>query len=443
MLHFSSHLEKKSARAVFGAALLACTLTVSFYSSFSAHAQDAVPIPPSREELDAKRQALEKTKENETRIRQEIEQIATERKQLSEDLIATAKRIDETEKRIITSEERLSQLIDNERNIQRALDGRKDILAELLAALQRLGRNPPPALLVRPEDALKSVRSAILLGAILPEIRDEAAELVNDLEEMLRIQQASRLERANLENERTDLATAQQRINLLIEARQKRTTERQQALADERKKMEELARQVQSFEELITRSEQELASAKAAAEAAAKAQAELDKQKEAEKNTLADSARTSPAIAFSKARGLLPLPVSANPLNNFGENDGFGGEHKGLSLSTRPRAQVTSPVDGWVVYAGRFRSYGQLLILNAGDGYHIVLAGMDTIHVELGQFVVMGEPVAQMGASGTRNAAAVSTGSKQPVLYVEFRKDGQAIDPTPWWAVQLTKKASG
>jgi septal ring factor EnvC (AmiA/AmiB activator) len=110
---------------------------------------------------------------------------------------------------------------------------------------------------------------------------------------------------------------------------------------------------------------------------------------------------------------------------------------KGISLQTREEARITAPADGWVVYAGPFRSYGQLLIINAGGGYHILLAGMSRIDVSLGQFVLAGEPIAVMGSL----AASGSSGkdSLRPVLYVEFRKDGRPVDPGPWWAAASGK----
>jgi septal ring factor EnvC (AmiA/AmiB activator) len=125
-------------------------------------------------------------------------------------------------------------------------------------------------------------------------------------------------------------------------------------------------------------------------------------------------------------------------IREFGASDRLGGTEKGLSISTRAGAQVTAPCDGWVVYAGPFRSYGQLLILNAGGGYHVLLAGMERISVDLGQFVLTGEPVAVMGA-GAQTAALVAVGAGQPVLYVEFRKDGIPVDPGPWWATNGEK----
>src|SRR5499425_326242 len=146
-----------------------------------------------------------------------------------------------------------------------------------------------------------------------------------------------------------------------------------------------------------------------------------------------EAGRLSPAIAFATAKGMLPLPVNGVKVRQFGAADRLGSTEKGLSIATRTGAQVTAPCDGWVVYAGPFRSYGQLLILNVGGGYHVLLAGMERISVDLGQFVLTGEPVAVEG-SGSHNAAIPAAGSKPTVVYGEVRKDGVPVDPGPWWA---------
>jgi septal ring factor EnvC (AmiA/AmiB activator) len=155
-----------------------------------------------------------------------------------------------------------------------------------------------------------------------------------------------------------------------------------------------------------------------------------------------DPARISPAISFAQAKGRLPLPVAGTRVREFGASDGSGGTQKGISLATRAGAQVTAPCDGWVVYAGPFRSYGRLLIINAGGGYHVLLAGMEQFTVDLGQFVLTGEPVAVMG-SGSKMASAAAVTASQPLLYIEFRKDGTSIDPGPWWAETDSEKARG
>ena len=88
---------------------------------------------------------------------------------------------------------------------------------------------------------------------------------------------------------------------------------------------------------------------------------------------------------------------SGETQREFGRPDGYGGTTRGISITTRPKAVVVSPADGWVAFAGPFRSFGQLLIINAGGGYYLLLAGMDQINVDVGQFVLAGEPVAMMG----------------------------------------------
>src|SRR5947207_2321778 len=214
---------------------------------------------------------------------------------------------------------------------------------------------------------------------------------------------------------------------------------RLKALEAERARAVQLARQADNLKDLIGRIEQDIA---ASARAAAAARADKPSDPKNSLAALQDPGRLSPAIAFASARKLLPLPLNGVKIREFGMPDGLGGTEKGLSIASRAGAQVTAPCDGWVVYAGPFRSYGQLLILNAGGGYHVLLAGMERISVDLGQFVLTGEPVAVMGG-GPQSAAAIAVGSSQPVLYIEFRKDGAPVDPNPWWATKDSEKVRG
>ena len=311
----------------------------------------------------------------------------------------------------------------------------------MLAALQRIGRRPPPALLVSPEDALQSVRTAILLGAVLPDMKVEVDTLVADLAELVRVRSEIAAEREALGRDLAALSQERTRMTVLVQERQRKQAETEKALEAERARAVQLARQADNLKDLIGRIEQEIAAAaRAAAAGAGREPTPADP-----KSSLAalnDPGRLAPAIAFASAKGALPLPVNGIKIRDFGEPDGLGGTEKGLSVASRAGAQVTAPCDGWVVYAGPFRSYGQLLILNAGGGYHVLLAGMERISVDLGQFVLTGEPVAVMGG-GPQSAAAIATGSSQPVLYIEFRKDGVPVDPSPWWAATDSEKVRG
>ncbi len=393
-------------------------------------------------ELKALSENITLSKERQAEIEREIAAIDQDRASLTAALIRSAERIRKLEKELSASEDRLTRLGENEDAIRASLAKRRGVLAEVLAALERLGRKPPPAIAVRPEDALSAVRSAILLGGVLPELRVEAEALAADLSDLTRLKTDMTAERDRLAGDAKRIAEERARMEALFEAKKKTQEARTAALQDEKKKAEELAEKATSLKGLIAELEAQIASAQRAAEAAKAADAARRKNPGAKRDAN-DAARLSPAVAFADTRGKLRLPATGVALRNFGENDGIGGIASGLSLATRAGAQVIAPADGWVVYAGRFRSYGQLLILNAGDGYHVLLAGMGTIDVELGQFVLAGEPVGEMGRTGRASAATLDIGSSQPVLYIEFRKDGKPIDSAPWWAPSSEQKVSG
>ncbi len=391
------------------------------------------------EKLDAE---LKGSAQEQARLKAEIEATKGDRAKLAAALLETAGRIREVEGKLDASEQRLLQLGREEGDIRQSLDGRRTELAGVLAALVRLGRQPPPALLVRPDDALKSVRSAMLLGAVLPELKADTDLLVSELTSLARVQKQAAAERDALAELKTAMGEEQRRLNALIAERQQNQEAGEAALAQERQHAATLAAAARNVRELMDRMESEIATARRAAEAARAAETKAPQGAAGRLAALKDPGRLSPGIAFAEARGTLPLPAGGAVLKPFGSNDGYGGAAKGVTFATRQEAQVSAPCDGWVVYAGPFRSYGQLLIINAGGGYHILLAGMDKITVELGQFVLSGEPVAVMG-KGPQLVSAGSLGTAQPILYVEFRKDGNSIDPSPWWATSESEKVRG
>jgi septal ring factor EnvC (AmiA/AmiB activator) len=388
------------------------------------------------EELKSAHDEQRKSEEAEATLKREIEQIGADRRKLNQELIDTAGRLRAVESKIIATQERLKPLDDNERSIRKSLDGRRAVIGEVLAALQRIGRRPPPALIASPEDALQSVRTAMVLGAVLPQMRHEVEALANDLSELLAVRKKIDAEREQLKTEVASLDGERARMTALVEERQKQLADREKTLNAERERAVNLARNVDNLKDLIAKLEQGLDPAAREAREAGRSDSRPAL------SAFRDPGRLAPAIAFASLRGQVPIPVNGVKLKEFGAPDGSGAAEKGVSIATRPGAQVTAPADSWVVYAGSFRSYGQLLILNVGGGYHVLLAGMERISVDLGQFVLTGEPVAVMG-TGSHIAAILATGSSQPVLYVEFRKDGVPVDPGPWWAAGEGEKVRG
>ncbi|MCB1533159.1 MAG: peptidoglycan DD-metalloendopeptidase family protein [Rhodoblastus sp.] len=410
------------------------------------------PVEGKKLELRGVEDTISASAEQRAKIKAEIETIRQDRARLNAALLDASAKVSEADGRMAKIEARLDRLTGSEEAIRRSLEGRRNVVAEVLAVLQRMGHRTPPALLVQPEDVLKAIRASMTLGAVLPELRAETEALASDLKDLVDLRASIAAEKDKLAREQQGLQDERARLAALVDTRQKTLGEAQSALDAEQKRAAELASQATSLKDLIAKMERESAAARKAADEARKydedrkKQAALESEEQQAKidaSPFKDPARLAPAIPFAKARGRLPLPASGEIVKTYGASDAFGSSEKGISIGVRPRATVVSPADGWVLYAGPYRTYGQLLIVNAGDGYYIVLAGMDRINVAVGQFVLSGEPIGVMGDGATRTASAVAIGASQPILYVEFRKDGSPVDPAPWWSKPDLKKVRG
>lgn len=382
-------------------------------------------------------------------IEQDIAELEKTTSNLRQALIDSAARRKDLEEKIRDSEETLARLRLREAEIRTSLRGRRDVLAEVLAALQRMGRNPPPALLVTPEDALASVRSAILLGAVVPGMRAQAERLHADLQALTTLQAQASVERTSVSATIAASLEEEKRMDMLLAENEKLSLQSTAELEAERRRSEELAEQATSLEGLVQSLEGEIASVREAVEQARLeeerlrqlSQAEREQARERAQNALPDKNRIAPAYAFSSLRQTLELPVTGDILREFGDADGTGHTAVGMTVAASPGSVVTAPADGLVVFAGAFRSYGQMIILNAGDGYHVVLAGMDDVRTRQGKFVLSGEPIAVMGAKKVASAAALTLETDRPTLYIEFRKDGSPVDSKPWWTAKESGRA--
>lgn len=418
--------------------LLATTLTLGLAAAGAARAQDTAELETrhaaSMLEHERIAQALTLSEERATEIAAEIASIRKDHASLSAALVQAAKTERKLSQDVADIAARLEGLRLQEGGLRASLAERRGVLAEVLGALQRMGLNPPPAILVRPEDALASVRSSILLAAVVPELRGETEVLIGDLKELSRIVATIESEQARLLATIEEQASEQRRLSLLLEEKQRLQATSEEMLVAEKKRAEELAGQASSLRELIDALEGEI-------EIAARQAAEAERMASLgeESTGTPDGTGTRQAFEagtepFSQMQGRVVLPVAGRVAKRFGESDDSGATLQGDMVATHSAAIVTAPVNGSVLYAGPFRSYGQLLILNAGDGYHIVLAGMGRTSVSPGQSVLAGEPVGLMGETRVVSAVAFAEASAGPELYVEFRKEGKPVDPAPWWA---------
>ncbi len=386
-------------------------------------------ISVSSERVAALDNEIAALKKDQTTITAALIQSAKTEKKLSEDIAGFS--------------EKLAGLREQEDGIRTSLRARRGALAEVLAALQRMGLNPPPAILVRPDDALASVRSAVLLGAVVPEMRQQTEVLIADLKELNRVKTSIGEEQTRLTTALSGQAEEKKRLDLLLTEKQKLQTTSEETRLAEQARAEDLARRATSLRDLIASMEKDMQEVKKAADAAsAEEQQKLEASQQRADDFAANQNRLSAQVNFASLKGRLAMPAAGKLVRRFGDDDGLGGLVQGDTLQTPPGATITAPTDAVVLYAGAFRSYGQLLILDAGNGYHVVLAGMKKINVSQNQFVLAGEPVGVMNEQLVASTAPVPTGNGAPMLYIEFRKDTKPINPAPWWADRLAGRTA-
>lgn len=456
------------------AALLSAAIALSCAASAQAETADPSTLENLKHQLDTSVERKKTLDAQTDAVRKEADEIRSR-------LIVTAASVQAREAEVSASEDRLNGLKEAETGLLAELERRRGEMADLLAALTRLDRHPPPALAVRPDDALGAIRSAILLGDAVPELKAEASALRMRLDELTRLRESILAERATLAQAKASLERDRASLEALLSRKLARQQRLAQAAEDEQARGARLAREATDLNDLIGRLESEAAArlpeSRPERRPPPAGPAMADQGQPAERTAPEPSAEDRPAgpdtqtalltppanqpdlpssRLFSQAKGLIRQPVAGSIIRGFDQPNGLGGKTQGLTIATRPGAQVIAPFDGKIVFAGSFRRYGQLLIISVGEGYHVLLAGMTRINGLAGQSILAGEPVGIMGSSSDEDSPARQNGAaghdgmgtqevssgQHPALYIEFRKDGDPIDPRPWLMIS-DKKARG
>lgn len=381
------------------------------------------PDPAEIERLEAEREAAEAAA---AAARAEAEAVAREIAELQQRLVEAGRRADASERAALAAESRIGELSDEETAILANLAANRETTAEILAALQRIERGTPPALAAAPEDALQAARAAGLFAQIAPALRDRAESLVLELDRLRGVRRETATEQGRLSEAEDALEVQRREIEQLIaqrrevEARYLSEAETQMAAA------EAAGREAQSIRDLLSR----LAAMREVMPRLSPRRlietddgAPLPALRPSE-TLVAAMAPDQPleTLRFADARGRLRPPAAGEVRRRFGTPDETGAASEGILIRTRGRAQVVAPFDATVEFAGPFGGYHGLLILNVGDDYYIVLAGLSALYTEAGRSVLAGEPVGTMPDQD----------EPAPDLYVEIRRNGEAIDPQPW-----------
>jgi murein hydrolase activator len=355
---------------------------------------------------------------------------AAETQRLTEDRIAAAARLRRAEAATADAAARMDELAARRRRAQASLDARAETMQPLLPLIERLSLFPAETLLAVPARAEDTLRGVLVLRGLAGQIGQEAVVLRREQARLVSATQAVEAEAPRLAaaqaTQQAEAAALDRQITAADAGRREAEGDAAAAArraADEAARAETLhgmldeldaqrrAERVRAHEEAVVAERQKRVDEAAAAR---QRQAILDRPTGA--GTIASAAQP---------RGQLTAPVAGTIVRSWGEAT-EGGPATGISYRAPPAARVVAPCSGRTAFAAPFRSYGLLLIVDCGGGYHAVLAGFDRLDVKVGQPVSAGEPVGVMpgwepGASGAR-----------PALYVELRRDGQPVNPAPW-----------
>jgi septal ring factor EnvC (AmiA/AmiB activator) len=143
---------------------------------------------------------------------------------------------------------------------------------------------------------------------------------------------------------------------------------------------------------------------------------------------------------FAEARGELEFPALGTILLRPYEIDARGVSRPGITLATRPAALVTSPWAATIRYRGPLLDYGNVMIIEPGDGYLFVIAGLADVFGEVGEVIAKGAALGLMGGTLSQSADLLAPsligGATQETqtLYIELREGAKAVDPIDWFA---------
>ncbi len=444
-------------------------------------------------ELEEIERAMRKDAERARALAEEIETLRREIRGLRRDMTSAARKAQDLEEKLTTGETRLKDLETRRATKLTVLEGQHEQLARTLAALQRIARRPPEAVIAAPGSPSDTYRSALLLSRAIPEIEDQADALRSELQalddlrqQIAREQQAMAAAGEALTEERgrltemlaqkrrlEDAASAERRA---ARARIEKWAQEADSLRDFLTKLEDEA-EARAERERVAAAEREAAERRAATLRLGRSPSEIPgevpgeipgeasgeapgadsgtpggaeapgaaPQTPAGVRTETQTAALAPpsisvplekpvnvrAFPGSPDQASLVMPARGRLTGLFGESSESGADElsQGISIETRALAQVVAPYDGRIAYAGAFRRYGQILIIEHGGRYHTLLAGLSQVYAVEGQWVLAGEPVGTMGDGDEAT----------PTLYLELRQSGQPINPLPWLATTDNK----
>ena len=298
-------------------------------------------------------------------------------------------------------------------------------LAPFLPLLHRLERWPAESLLAIPSEPADTLRGLLAMQALIRLAGTEADAFRQAAERATDASRRAEAEAERLTAARAEARAADARLETQLAQARARRAEAQANEDGAARRAREAATRVTDLEQAMARLERERETQARRAPPRPATPAVPSTPSGTPPGTSpgtpsGTSPGTSPGVPLPQIAGPHPMPVAGAVAREFGAA-GEAGPARGMTLAAGPRARVVAPCAGRVAFAGPFRSYGHLVIIDCGGGVHLVLARMERLDTATGERVLAGEPVGAMPA-------------EQPQLYVELRRNGQPADPRGFFA---------
>lgn len=362
-------------------------------------------------------------------MEQKANKLKEELKNVNKKMIAAAKKIQNGEDEILKKQEELAALQKHLNESEEKFNSENDMLIETLAALQNLALRPSEAVLVQPLSPVEVMRSSILLRGSVHSLESRASSIRQSIEDISNQKAQIALRLQDLEKDNKKLAMQQEDMKKLSQQKSTMYSQISSQSEEAKKKADMLASQAHNLRDLLEKLEKqkEIARRQMAEKARlAREQAAAKLHEESHGleaiNEYENSSQTlgQPAAGFSKAKGRLSRPARGPLVTAFHSELSKGVYSNGIDIKTAAKAQVIAPYDGTVIYAGPFKNFANLVIIDHGEGYTSLLSGLGETDTEVGQTLLAGEPVGTMPADA---------GSK---LHIEIRKNNHPVNPNEW-----------
>lgn len=364
------------------------------------------PIPKNKAQaLNSFKERLEQENKNKNILQKQSEHIHNDLSGTKNKLIKTAATIQKNENDLQEYEQRIVNLEIKKSILEDKLTTDRASISKLILALERIRRTPPEAMLARPDSPYKTAQSAMLMGSIIPSVNRHAEKLNKNLETLNRVTYDLNLEKKLLLKTSENLKIQHRKLSELIKKRTKLFAKTNNDIIARELSIQKISLQAKNLEDLVKRIKEE----------DHKEQVRKEKQR-----------KKAEYIALSKPRqkigvsGASQLPISGIIRVGYKQSDHLGAKSKGITIEGRAGALVITPMDGKIQFAGTFKRYGNIVIIEHAKGFHSLIAGLNQINSVIGDHVKSGEPIGILP-----NSSLIP----RPTLYYELRKNGKPVNP--------------